>query len=459
MDLTGKDIAELENSIPRDEYITNEMYYAGDNRKILDQANKRKPDNRVPIAFANRIIKNLAGYAARIGDLRLEVQGDEAFEAVYESIQKANNTDILNSRLYKNTLKHGISFDMVWTEQADSGIEIKVADIPIGQCLPLWDDELSVVKKLSKFVRYFDIPYAKEHKGDVLQAGHYAQVFDKGFWQLWFLRDFNQRQGQTQRDPYMVDEQEQPFDRVQVNAFFANDEKIPYWLPIKNIIDQYDKIISGNMNEADRFNDTWLMFMQKITPDTKRKIDEMGIIDGLSAVVSELVGSGDAYPRFLERNIPVEHSKMMLDALENDLYTIIGAPSFLDENLGAASGVSLLIRLIGLEYSACETDTYFDMGLMGRFELIKQALKASPIYDGQRVSVPDEVTTTIKHKRNIPIDKASILKEALDMFALGISKETILRYLPREIIPDLEAELANEEASAPALDVEEAAAE
>jgi SPP1 family phage portal protein len=450
MELNGKEISELEKEIPRTIYAENDQYYVGQNTAITDKPRKREPDNRIPVAFANRLIKNLTGYAARKGDITTKwtpinsAVTDDSFIKAYGKIESDSQINILNSQLYKTVLKQGKAFDVVWTETDVNGdMIIKVADVPIYQAMPIWDDELSAIKTLSKFIRYYTVPSKKDIKiGNqvlTLEAGHYAEVYYVGYYDVWYLRALDDNgQGDTERRLYT---QAQPFTDIQVSSYFGNDEMIPYWWPVKNLIDQFDKVMSGNMNEVDRFNDTWLMFMQNVPPEAKRKIQEMGIIDNLQNALNEFVT--DAWPRFLERNIPVAHTQLMLTTLENLIYTIIGVPSFLDETFGTASGVSLLFRLIGLEYAAVETDTYFDIGIDHRNGLIKQGLSKITNYQGVPYTQASlqNYQSSVQHKRNIPLDKTTIINDALALKGVGVSMDTVINYLPKEIIPNVAEEL------------------
>ena len=454
--LTGKEITTSERLIPRTEYAQDNAYYAGRNVKILTQADKKAPDNRVPVAFVNRLIKNLTGYAARAGDISTDLtplKGDtpESIKKAFEVIESENYINILNSKLYKETLKHGIAFGLTWVTTKDGESEIHTADVPIGEALPIWDQSLSTVKKLSKFIRYYERSESSdiviENQSISLVPGKYANVYLKGGYEIWLVRKAGETKSDEDSAAVFIAFIDQPFTDIQVVCYQANDELIPYWLPVKNIIDEYDKIISGNINESDRFNDTWLLMWQKLSPEVKKSIDEMGVMDNLQAAARD--GFNDVYPKFLERNIPVDHAKLMLETLETLLYTLIGVPSFLDESFNGASGVSLLFRLIGLEYAAIEIDTYFDLALKERFKLYKQALGSGLVFKGidkVNESDLDNISSTIKHKRNLPADISTILDQAIKLKALGLSDELILKHLPRDIVPIVSEELKKIEA-------------
>jgi SPP1 family phage portal protein len=456
--LDSEFIVKAESEIPRDLYKRNNAYYEGENTAILMQDAKKKPDNRVPIAYVNRLIKDLLGYAYKAGNTAVKVRTDDdgevdkTFEKVVKLAETKNKTELLNTKINKSQLKHGIGYELVWTERIEGKetFQIKDADIPVGEGFPIWDSSLSTVPKLSKFIRYYD----RTEKQDIvvdkntisLPVAKYANVYIKGGYEIWKYNDDDKdKRGKAINDSDKAEFVvfiDQPFKDLQVIPYQANDEKIPYWQPVKKIIDQYDKIMSGNMNEADRFNDTLLMFMTSIDAKAKEKIDEMGVIHNLSAAVQE--GLTDIWPRFLERNVPVEHAKLMLTTLETLIYTIIGVPSFLSETFGTASGVALLFRLIGLEYSAVEIDVYFDLGLLQRLELYKQAVSSDLKFYNEKLineKAVENITATISHTRNLPLDLTTILDQALQLKALGLSDEIVLGLLPKQVIPDLKEAL------------------
>jgi SPP1 family phage portal protein len=463
--LTGEQIVLAEREIPRNFYKQNDDYYVGENTAILTSKAKKKPDNKFPIAFVNRITKNLMGYAARPGDITTLINSDDTdnvndkFAQVHKRTESKNKTDLLNTKLYKSALKHGIGYELVWTEEnTTSGhFEIKDADIPVNEGYPIWDAELSTVPKLSMFIRYYErtetqtitITIDDIEKVITLESGDYANVYIKGGYEIWKFKDDEKNSSGTITHEVTDSDKavfkifiDQPFKDLQVIPYQANDEVIPYWMPVKRIIDQYDKIMSGNMNEADRFNDTWLMFMQNVDPETMKTIDEMGVVQNLKSALQE--GITDVWPRFLERDIPVEHSKLMMDTLEQLIYTIIGVPSFLSETFNDASGVALLFRLIGLEYAAVEIDMYFDLGLSQRLELYKQATSEGLDFYGVGIISADDVeniTGTINHRRNLPLDLTTILQQSMQLKALGLSDKVVLSLLPKQVIPNIEDEL------------------
>ncbi len=55
----------------------------------------------------------------------------------------------------------------------------------------------------------------------------------------------------------------------------------------------------------------------------------------------------------------------------------------------------------------------------------------------------------MQHKRNIPLDKTTIINDALALKGVGVSMETVINYLPKEIIPNAKEELERIEKQVP----------
>ena len=435
----------LRASINTEEIAKNEAYYLGKNPTILKEKNKKKPDNKIPVAYGYRLISNLSGFAARTGDIYIDqkpVDGEDTgqsdFEKMRNDIDKDNNALLLNSQLYIQTLKQGISYDVVWTEANEEGeLAIKFAQIPNTQAVPIWDDELATVKKLSGFVRFWDdtikvgvdgLPVADMTAGKETTVS-YAQVFKVGSYSIW---------RKVGNGDWAMDGEEvpQPFDIIQVSAYRGNMEAKPYIEPVTVLIDQVDKVISRNMNEVERFNNSLLAVLKKITPEVKGKVDEIGVIDNLIAGL-EANPNDSVFPKFITRDIPTEHANMMIKTLSTMIYEKMGAPNFTAESFGTASGIALIYRLIGLEYSAAETDVWYDQGILNRNELINQALRVTE----NNQNIDEGFEPVVVHKRNTPVDLSFIADNAIKIKSLGISDEIMLKLFPKSIIGDIQKEL------------------
>ena len=113
-------------------------------------------------------------------------------------------------------------------------------------------------------------------------------------------------------------------------------------------------------------------------------------------------------------------------------------PDFSDESFANnASGIAMAYKLIGMEFRAALIEAYFKKGFYQRKQLVDDIFRVST----SSVNT-DEYTLTVKCHRNLPVDDMGKLQSALQMSALGVSKETILRWRAQSIIEDWERELA-----------------
>lgn len=460
-EISSKELDVLKMSIDVEAIENNNSYYIGENPTITNENPRRKPDNKVPVAFGYRLISSLAGYAARTGDIfinqvptdKKEDDTDESeFEQARKDIDEANDGLLLNSQLYIEVLKQGIAYEVVWTTLEGSDLKIKYAQIPNHQSVPVWSKELETVQTLQYFVRFWSdeiIAGSTEAQAQGLSGAsfkdgkvtvYYAQVFETGGYQIYKKIGADKT---WSKDGEFIS---QPFDNVQVSVYRGNKNARSYFQPVKVLMDQYDKVVSRNMNEVERFNNSILGVLKKVPPDVKSKIDEYGLIDNLIDGLED--SSREVFPKYITRDVPSQHAELMLETLGRLIYEIMGSPNFTAESFGTASGVALLYRLIGLEYSASETDVWYDQGLMNRDGLINQALRTAKNND----KFGEEFTPVIVHNRNLPVDIGFLAENALKLKAIGVSMETILSLFPKSVIADVKREMERLEESTVNLD-------
>jgi len=89
-----------------------------------------------------------------------------------------------------------------------------------------------------------------------------------------------------------------------------------------------------------------------------------------------------------------------------------------------------------MEYRASTIDTYFNYGVFERKQMFDDVINAGT------TGIDTELyTITVKTRRNLPVN----LKEALEIATLskaaGLSRETVLRNLPQEIVQDWQKEM------------------
>ena len=65
-------------------YADDQLYYQGDNVSILTAKSKRKPDNRIPIAFVNRLVKFIVLHGLHGGPPIMMSGADETLISPFE---------------------------------------------------------------------------------------------------------------------------------------------------------------------------------------------------------------------------------------------------------------------------------------------------------------------------------------------------------------------------------------
>jgi len=103
----------------------------------------------------------------------------------------------------------------------------------------------------------------------------------------------------------------------------------------------------------------------------------------------------------------------------------------------------MAFKLLGMEFKASQIDTYFNRGMLRRLELYADVYNAGV----NQIDV-NNYRAVITNKRNIPIDiKANA--EVAQILSQFISDETLLEYLPNQIVPDVRKEMERKAAEMP----------
>ena len=202
-------------------------------------------------------------------------------------------------------------------------------------------------------------------------------------------------------------------------------------------------MLNKSYNEIDRFNAMIALLPGKADKKFVDKLIELNVIDSLDDM--------EKWPQYLQKDLNgINEFYSGLSQYSKELFfSSIKIPDFTDKEFAnAQSGRAMLFKLIGLELRASKIDTYFDKGLIMRNELINDVIGST-----EKFQIED-YKMVIKHKRNLPVDKEAIFDMA--MKATGIlSKETILRLFPKEIIDDIEKELKRLEIQKPDIDLDD----
>jgi SPP1 family phage portal protein len=439
--MTSKELQEIfskvEMRLPRIQ--TNEAYVEGRNPYILNKEVGKKPDNRIPVPLAKMAVEDMAGYAGRSGDIvtdyelveptETEAEKDDDFIKYMRAMDVYNKEPIETSELYEESLIQGESYEIWWTsEQFDFPSKLLTAEykiVPSGSVFLKYTDD---IKKVLEFAVYFT--------GD--KEDKRADVYFPLKREVWNRN----KAGTWVKEPNDI---EHPYTTVPVNVFMSNRRATPLFEAEKPLIDSFDELISKSINEVDRFNALMLLLGSKADVDFVRKYTE-----GKISVIDEIEDDESSnLPRYLEKNLGGvnEFYNDLTDRVEELFHKSVKIPDMSDESFaGNASGVAIAFKLIGMEFKASQIETYFNQGLVRRLSFYADIFSATKA-ESASIDVGD-YKATVKASRNIPMDmkaKAEIAQILLPI----VSKETLLKFLPKSIVEDVEKELEKLKAQQP----------
>ncbi|MEN6293753.1 MAG: phage portal protein, partial [Methanobacterium sp.] len=210
----------------------------------------------------------------------------------------------------------------------------------------------------------------------------------------------------------------------------------------------YDVLVSDSLNEFDRFAFAYLI-MKKfgLTDQAKKQSGEM--VEQAAKTLKkkrifEHLPEG-AEIKFLTKDIPYEFIKFMTDLLREQIHIQSHVPDFTSDKMAGASGIAIQRLLFDFENVVSSAEADFDVGLNERIDLI------STIYALTNVAQGSSSEIVITHKRNVPLNLKEFADTAMVMKNAGFSRYLIADIMPDDIIPDVEEELARQDADNEAL--------
>ncbi len=447
--ITSKILNELDkiriNRIPM--IAENELYVSGLNPPTLDEKPKKKPDNRITIPLAKMAVETLTGYAARSGDIQVswdniltpedesKKPGDDPYIKLRKEIAEANDTDIETSELYEEAISQGVSYELFWVtgaDETDSTVAIpEYKIIPNTEVSLIWSRDLK--RKLEAMIRFQRF---KENGAEVKTADVYYPEFSE-FWR---------KGGATKSGDWVRDEDGDtvyPYKSVPLAIYPVNRKELSIFQAEKPLITGNDKLLNKSYNEVDRFNAMIAMLPGKASKEFADKLIETNIMDDMDQF--------EKWAQYLQKDLGgISEFYAGLSQYSKELFfSSIKIPDFTDKEFAnAQSGRAMLFKVIGLEFRASKIDTYFDKGLQDRNRLINDVISESGKIN------TDDYKMVIKHKRNLPVDREALFEMALK--ATGIlSRETILRMFPKEIVDDVDRELERLAGEVPDIDLDD----
>lgn len=416
-------------------------YYIGDNPTIKDATARQTPDNRVPCPFGKKLVDTMKGYMFKPGYITYKTEGD--YINTLKDIFDYNDEELKTAEQATDALVNGESYELLRvTEDAKM---IKFYRVLPGTGFPVYDDTLD--HNLIAFVHY--VENELESTNELLEQVQGIEAISTStgspsYTRTIYYKDFFVVSESTDGKKWTeIDRKDHPFEDVPVVVYNISLDRLPLFNAVLPLIDEHDKIISSNYaNDMERFANAYLLVLKKIDNIIKdengktdaEKIAEIRMFDDLGRN-GDINNAANAVSFLTKpsRGTDVAESADRFSELIYDLSMVIN-PN--DPAFGTASGIALRYKLLPMEFKATDIQSYFTQGLQKRIELIGNAKK---IHGGN----PEPVTIT--YKRNLPYDIDTLAITAGNLKGI-ISDKSILSLFPADIVPNVDAELAEMEA-------------
>ncbi len=401
-----------------------ERYYRNKTDVLLQEKNKdsednplRNADNRIPRNFHGLIVNQKASYAFTAPPL-FDVGNVNANKAV---------TECLGDEYAKNCMElciNAANSTMGWVHywESDEGFEWAVVDSK--QIIPVWSKNLK--KKLIGVFRVYD--EIDEKSGDNYTIYEYwtetecqafrrktSDTFDESFA---VYNMFYDPQSGEQLSNYKHDFGKVPFIPFRNNNIGTNDLD-----NIKRLIDVYDKVYSGFINDLDDIQE--LIFVLSGYGGTELN----GFLQDLKKYKTIKVdGDESSNPGVstLSIEIPIEARKTVLDVTRKAIFEQGQGFDPQPESFGNQSGEALKFMYSLLEMKVGLMQTEF---MLGFSELVRAICRHKGIEC--KSIIQTWTRTCIKNDT----EQAQICKDSVGI----VSKRTILKNHP--LVEDADAEL------------------
>jgi SPP1 family phage portal protein len=392
--MTNEQIESIVKTIERrnTKYRQNRAYYEGKNPTITDKPHQEKPDIRIAVPIAKKIIHTVGGYAFKEIEYAASAtdaednttQGD--YQGRLDSILDYNESDLVTLEEFNECATQGRAYELHWfgdEELPEFGF------IPANEGMMLYTG--TVKPKPYAFVRV--ITY-KDGDDDVTDFYYY----DDAECQIW------RKTGDS--DFAMTDEGfAHAYGEVPAVEYNINAEKMNLFYHVTDLIDELDRVYSNNIgNELAKVAASILMtnrFLQEIVTEDeygrlRNQIDEM--IDGKKWIIQGMDKDGGDFFEWLKKEVEDSFIFGAGDRFERLIYDMTEVPNFSDsEKWGNnVSGVSAAYRLMGFDSLCAGLFAYFSRGLQRRVKLINTIIAQLPDWSG------DFPTVEIKSVRQLP---------------------------------------------------------
>ena len=403
----------LSDSDRRKQIEIEKRYYENDNeikRKgiLPTEADPiRNADNRTSHNFHQLITDEKVAYM-----FTYPVFFDLDDKKINEQVTEALGDDFKSESAYlcTNATNNRVAWLHYWID--DNG-KFQYATVETEQCIPIFDGKLK--KSLIGLYRYYPM-YEDDPSGRQKEYVMF-EYWDKLHCEKYKFKGNLTGTGLTYM-PEEYDEFKHELGEVPFIEFKNNRNMISDLKKYKDLIDIYDKVMSGYANDLEDIQQL-IYILENYGGENLKEF--LGDLKRYKAIKVESTGTGTkGGVSTLQIEIPVEARNSILDILKKQIYESGQALQQDNEDFGNASGVALKFFYRKLELKAGLTQVEFEKGFNKLIRALMRYLK---------IDKWDKRTITQTWTRNMisnDLEDAQIAAESKDI----ISDETIVRNHP-----------------------------
>ena len=367
----------------------------------------RNADNRVSHNFHQLITDEKTAYM-----FTNPVLFDVGDKEVNKKIKETLGDDFKSESAYlcTNATNNKVAWLHYWIEDN----QFLYSVVETEQCLPIFDGKLK--KKLIGFYRYY--PIIEENENGINKKYVMFEYWDDKHCEQYKFRGNLSGTGLTylsaEYNEFKHDLEDVPFIEFKNNRNMISDLK-----KYKDLIDIYDKVMSGYANDLEDIQQL-IYILENYGGENLKEF--LGDLKRYKTIKTETGADGKTSGglKTLSIEIPVEARNSILEILKKQIYESGQALQQDTENFGNASGVALKFFYRKLELKAGLTQIEFEKGFAKLIRVIMKFLKIS-----------DWKTKTINQTwtRNMisnDLENAQIAAESKDT----ISDESIVKNHP-----------------------------
>lgn len=353
----------------------------------LNESGKNEPlrraDNRVSSNFHQLLVDQEAGYVATVPPT-IDVEDDTLNDEIKDTL--GDNFNLRLNQMVVDASNAGVAWLHYWID--DSG-QFRYGIVPPDQVVPIYSSDLDrKLLALRRSYKQLDPDTGKYFKVHEYWTDKDVTVFKSTMPDYGDLSLYTDRF--TLYDVTSGDETgtgavlEHQLGRIPFIAFPKNKYRRPELLKYKGLIDVYDNVYNGFVNDVDDIQQVILVltnyggedldsFMKALKEDHAIKMDSVG--PGDKSGVDKLT-----------IDIPVEARNTLLEVTKSDLFVEAQGINPVDfKEIGNASGTAIRALYGHLELKASITESYFRDALTELVRAILTWLKA-PDADSRKIN-------------------------------------------------------------------------